>query len=290
MRFREAMEQALYGPAGFFRTGQPAEHFRTSAHSPLFADAVARLILLADNALGQPSSLDVVDVGAGGGELLGFLRQRLPARIRLIPVEFGTPIPVIPAGVLLATEWLDNVPLDLAENGNYLWDGAPLSDVDKEWISRWWPSSSGPASSGVVEIGRSRDLAWASAVGQLRAGLALAVDYGHFLGTRPASPTVAGFRDGREVEPQYDGSTDLTVHVALDSVAAATGLDTRLLTQREALHWLGVSGTRPPLSLAHEDPARYVRELARASEAATLTDPAGLGGHWWLIQTVGCAL
>ena len=75
-----------------------------------------------------------------------------------------------------------------------------------------------------VEIGRRRDEAWARAVGHLARGLALTVDYGHFLGTRPSSPTLAGFRDGREVEPLLDGSTDLTCHVAIDSAATATGL------------------------------------------------------------------
>lgn len=30
-----------------------------------------------------------------------------------------------------------------------------------------------------------------------------------------------------------------------------------------------------------------MRALAAASAAAELTDPAGLGGHWWLWQPVG---
>jgi SAM-dependent MidA family methyltransferase len=278
------MEQALYGPNGFFVTSHPGKHFRTSAQSPLFARAVAGLISQVDAALGHPSPLDIVDVGAGEGILLAALEPLLPSRARLVPVEIGEAVPAL-TGVLIATEWLDNVPLDMASDGHYLWDGSVLSAEDRDWIARWWPQDSG-----FVEIGRSRDLAWAAAVGQLRAGLALTVDYGHLLGTRPAVPTLAGFRDGRQVEPQFDGSTDITAHVAMDSVAAATGLPAKLMSQREALHWLGVSGQRPPLSLAHSDPTAYVRALAEASEAATLTDPAGLGGHFWLMQTVGCAL
>lgn len=284
MRFSQAMEQALYGPEGFFVRSHPAAHFRTSAQSPLFARAIARLIDLADIALGRPEQLDVVDVGAGEGTLLSHLRPLLPHRINLLPIEIGSEIPSL-TGVLLATEWLDNVPLDLAEDGRYLWDGEPVSKEDADWIARWWPSASG-----TVEIGRSRDLAWAAAVGKLRAGVALAVDYGHLSGTRPSTPTVTGFRDGREVSPSFDGSTDITAHVAMDAVAAAAGLPSKLMSQREALHWLGLSGSRPALDLAHRDPAGYVRALAEASEVASLTDPDGLGSHFWLIQTVGCAL
>jgi SAM-dependent MidA family methyltransferase len=285
MRFRTAMQEALYGPEGFFLRARPASHFLTSAQSPLFARALARLIHSLDDELSHPDPLDVVDIGAGGGELLANLEPLLPSRARLRPVEIGDAIPDGIVGLLLATEWLDNVPLDLAKDGHYLYDGEPVRAPDAAWIQRWWPSPTE-----TVEIGRKRDEAWAQAVSHLERGLALTVDYGHFLGTRPSAPTLAGFRDGREVEPLLDGSTDLTCHVAIDSAAAATGLPWHVLTQREALHWLGISGARPPLKLAHTDPSGYLRALAEASEAATLTDPYGLGGHWWLLHPLGCAL
>jgi SAM-dependent MidA family methyltransferase len=285
MRFRAAMQEALYGPEGFFTRALPASHFLTSAQSPLFARALSRLIGSLDEQLGHPDPLDVVDVGAGGGELLANLKPLLPGRARLHPVEFGDSIPSGIVGLLLATEWLDNVPLDLASEGRYLHDGEPVDADDDAWIERWWPSPKG-----IVEIGRTRDEAWAQAVGHLKRGIALTVDYGHFLGTRPGAPTLAGFRDGREVEPLLDGTTDLTCHVSIDSAATATGLPWHVMTQREALHWLGVSGTRPPLELAHRDPLEYMRALAEASEAATLTDPNGFGRHWWLLHPLGCAL
>ena len=279
------MQAALYGPEGFFVRGTPAAHFATSAQSPLFARAIARLVTLVDEQLGHPDPLDVVDIGAGDGALLGHLEKLLPARARLTPVEVGDGIPDGVQGVLLATEWLDNVPLDLARHGRYRYDNEPVSPEDAAWIERWWPNETG-----TVEIGLTRDRAWAAAVRHLRRGVALTVDYGHFLGTRPSSPTLAGYRDGREVEPLLDGTTDLTCHVAIDSAAAATGLESRILTQREALHWLGITATRPPLEQAHRDPAGYLRALAEASEAATLTDPHGLGGHWWVLHPLGCAL
>ena len=38
---------------------------------------------------------------------------------------------------------------------------------------------------------------------------------------------------------------------------------------------------------AERDPAGYLAALARAGEAAELTDPGGLGGFGWLVQAVG---
>src|SRR6185312_11460468 len=128
------MEKALYGPEGFFtRPGPgPAGHFRTSVHaSPLFAGAVARLIARLDDALGRPDPFDVVDVGAGRGELLTALgplvSDDLRGRLRRTAVEVGArPLdlsadiawdgsaPSAITGLLIATEWLDNIPVDVA--------------------------------------------------------------------------------------------------------------------------------------------------------------------------------
>ncbi|MEV5692409.1 hypothetical protein AB0L43_14400, partial [Micromonospora globbae] len=79
MRWRDAMDRALYGPGGFFVAGAgPAGHFRTSVHaSPAFARALLRVVEHVDAALGRPSRLDVVDVGAGRGELLRALMETL---------------------------------------------------------------------------------------------------------------------------------------------------------------------------------------------------------------------
>src|SRR5690606_5437166 len=148
----------------------------------------------------------------------------------------------------------------------------------------------GPARGNTVgvraEIGRPRDRAWASAVSALRQGLAVAVDYAHTRGHRPLFGTLTGYRDGREVRPVPDGSCDITSHVALDACAEAAGRGT-LLSQRDALRALGVDGTRPALTMAHTDPAGYVRALAAASQAAELLDSAGMGSFSWLLRPVG---
>ena len=293
MRWRHAMQRALYGPDGFFVRDAPAAHFRTSAHaSPLFAGALARVLLAVDSALGRPDPFDLVDVGAGRGELLLALLDALPADVRgrvrptaveLAPGWADTP-PAHTTGLLLATEWLDNVPLDLVRNGRYLLEdgseGPPVEPADAEWLDRWWPDGV------VAEVGTTRDAAWASAVATVDRGLA--VDYGHLRADRPPYGTLTGYRDGREVPPVADGTCDLTAHVAIDSCAAAGGdlstVPPKIVTQREALRALGVDGARPPLDLAHHEPGRYLRELSSASQAAELTDAAGLGGHYWLVQ------
>ncbi|WP_433223654.1 SAM-dependent methyltransferase [Dactylosporangium sp. CS-047395] len=301
------MEAALYGPAGFFVHQRPADHFRTSVHaSPLFAGAIATLLGRLDEALEQPERLDLVDVGAGRGELLVGILAALPEGIRrrvratgveraprpgdLPPtIEWSASPPPRTVGLLMATEWLDNVPLEIVEVDfqSRIWyltslltpTDEPLHPGDAAWLDRWWPLDGAPPGAR-AEIGRARDEAWAAAAATVERGLALAVDYGHFAADRPPFGTLTGYRDGRQVEPLADGNRDLTAHVALDS------LGDPVMTQREALRLLGVDGARPPLALASTDPAGYVRALARASAAAELTDPSGLGGHYWVMRWV----
>lgn len=310
--WREATDRALYGPGGFFRRERPAAHFRTSVHaSPLFAGAVAELLRRVDADLGHPPELAFVDVGAGAGELVsGVLEVFREPRLRVWAVEKAPRPPGLdervqwcaepPRGVrglLFANEWLDNVPADIAQTdaegvARYVLvrarDGAerlggPVGGADAEWLDRWWPLT-GAEEGTRAEIGRWRDAAWADATACLDAGLAVAVDYGHTAGARPPYGTLTAFREGREISPAVpDGSSDITSHVAMDACAAPGA---RLTTQREALHALGVTGTRPPLSLASTDPAGYVRALAAAGQAAELTAPTGLGAFLWLSRAV----
>lgn len=279
--WRAATDQALYGPQGFYRRagGGPAAHFRTSVHaSPLYAAALARLLREVDEALGHPDPLDVVDMGAGRGELLIAIRDvllstRLQGRVRLTGVEVATRpadlpaeigwTPVLPAGVVglvVANEWLDDVPVDVVvttpggprtvlvdpATGEESWTGPVPGAHDLQWLDRWWPL--GAAVGGRAEVGHPRDAVWAATVSGVRRGLTLAVDYGHTRGQRVAgrfpAGTLTGYRDGRVVPPVPDGSCDVTSHVALDACAAAgvaAGASaTVLCTQRDALARLGV--------------------------------------------------
>ncbi|UNS98237.1 SAM-dependent methyltransferase [Streptomyces tubbatahanensis] len=326
--WRSATATALYGPGGFYTRQAPAAHFRTSVHaSGLFAHAVTRLLLRVDAALGHPPRLDLVDVGAGAGELLtgvaAALREQkaagaeVPARLRLTAVEHRPrpegldsavrwctrlPDPATVTGLLFANEWLDNVPVDVAENDRTGTarlvlvapdgterHGPPVTGADARWLERWWPLDQ--ADEGArAEIGHPRDAAWARAAGSVRRGVAVAVDYGHTRATRPPFGTLAGYREGRGCLPVPDGSRDVTSHVALDAVAASAPGTTRLLDQRAALGALGITGRRPDLALARSDPAAYVRGLSASCEAAELLDAGGLGGFGWLVSEIDCTV
>lgn len=310
--WQQAWQRALYSGDGFYRRqGAPGRHFRTAAHASTSHRLLAAALLrLAE----QYRCQQVVDVGAGGGELLTAMAELdsgvsltgvdvadrprdLPARVRWLrePPERAA------ATLLVALELLDVVPCPVLEtdgdgvlravhvdppSGEEHLEGQ-ASAADLAWCRRWWPVSDRPGAR--VEVGRTRDDVWSDLVSRVDGGAALAVDYAHTAQDRPVFGSLTGFRDGRAVEPVPDGGCDLTAHVALDSVAAAgmAGLpEPRLCTQRESLHRLGLSGRRPPLELAGSDPPGYLRALSAAGEAAELLDPAGLGGFTWLVQPV----
>jgi SAM-dependent MidA family methyltransferase len=349
MTWREAMHAALYGPGGFYARGEPpARHFRTSVHvSPSYAAAIWDLLREVDAGLGHPGRLDLVDVGAGRGELLeqvlaaaerGSTAQpdgagtggaeaggasgvgvtpELAGRIAACAVEVAPrPAGVDPrigwqlvpptgiTGLVIASEWLDNVPLDVVEltavgpavvqvdpaTGAER-PGCPPDPADLDWVRAWWPLV---ACGDRAEVGRTRSQAWAGVIRRIDRGVAVAVDYGHAKAARPAWGTLTGYLAGRAVAPIPDGSRDITAHVALDACAAAGTAagagETVLTTQRAALQALGLDARRPSLALAAAEPERYARALGQASVNAELVDAEGLGGFGWLVQAVGTSL
>ena len=307
------MADALYGPNGFYhRPEGPAGHFRTSVHaSPFFAAAVAEIARSAGLAT-------VVDVGAGRGELLTQLHALEPG-LRLHGVDVAAPPPGLPEAIgwsetipdlgpvlLFANEWLDAIPVDVVERtgaglrlvevdtatGDQRLGGRP-DPQDEQWLAQWWPLDAAEEGDR-AEVGRPRDAAWAAAIGSLHTGVAIAVDYGHERATRPSFDTLCGYREGRVVSPVPDGTCDLTAHVAIDACAdagrSAGATETVLTRQRTALRAVGVRGSRPPLELASSDPQAYLRGLQAAGQQAELTDAAGLGRFYWLVQSVGVPL
>ncbi|TMR12317.1 hypothetical protein ETD86_33000 [Nonomuraea turkmeniaca] len=316
LTWRAATERALYGEEGFYLRERPSGHFRTSVSaSAAFADAVLTLLRQVDAELGEPEELDFVDIGAGEGVLVTEVRAAAEPALRnrlritavdLSPRPLGLPerinwrggLPDRITGLAVANEWLDNIPLDVAEqtpDGPRLVLvnirtgeerlGGPLRPADRAWLDRWWPL---PQVGARAEIGRPRDEAWASVVTRLTKGRAIAIDYAHPVDNRPPCGTLTGYRDGAVVTPIPDGTCDITAHVALDACAEAGrragAISTTLSTQRDALRALGITGARPPMALAGTDPRAYVRALARASEEGELIDSSGLGGFGWLDQ------
>jgi SAM-dependent MidA family methyltransferase len=307
--WRTAWDQALYGPAGFYRRHAPGDHFRTAMHgSDLMAAAFLTLV--------RRHGLDtVVDVGAGRGELLTGL-HRLAPDLQLLGVEVAprpqalpAPIawsPVLPEsveGLVVAHEWLDNVPCHVVEvdgagvprivhvdpaTGRESW-GLPVTSSGvppsiAAWLAAWWPLDAREPGAR-AEVGTTRDRAWRDVVARVHRGLAVAVDYGHTRDDRPAGGSLRSYRRGRETEVAADGSRDVTAAVAVDSVAAAAGAE--VVRQRQALTGLGMSTARPPLAMAAADPEGYARALAAATEAAGLTATGGLGDFYWVVSGAG---
>jgi SAM-dependent MidA family methyltransferase len=279
-------------------------HFRTSVHaSPLFAEALLRLA----RATGLRT---VVDVGSGRGELLAQLHEWDPG-LRLVgidvvdrpddlpaDIEWSSSVPEVDDALLVANEWLDNVPVDVAvrtREGDRLLVvdpatgtesvGGPVGARDATWLDRWWPLR---VEGDRAEIGWPRDAAWARALDRLGSGIAVAVDYVHEAGDRPSLGTLTGYRDGHQVTPVPDGSCDITAHVALDACAdagrRAGATETVLTTQREALTALGVVAEQPHSELASTDARAYLAAIVRVGHLAELRERGGLGDFGWLVQ------
>lgn len=294
---RVAWQEALYGAEGFYQQHLPGAHFRTSSHvSTSFAVAVVELAR-------RQTLVSVCDIGAGNGELLVQI-ERLAPRLALTGVDIrgrpaGLPETItwqeeLPSGwdgLVFANELLDNIPCDVVEldahgtcrvvevrvSSGVERLGAEATLEQLHWLSTWWPLTR-PGQR--AEVGLARDALWTRLRADNPRALCVAVDYGHQANDRPAGGSLSSYRGGVQTPVSFDGRHDITAHVAFDSLAAASvGLVRR---QRDVLHDLGINGQRPPLSLATEDPARYVQDLSRATERAELTAVEGLGDLYWV--------
>jgi hypothetical protein len=306
----DAWVAAASGPGGFWRSSAPAAHFRTA--SMVGPELAGALLALLDR---RPEITRVVEVGSGDGALLASLHQRRPALALagsdLRPRPAGLPPAVgwaqdlwdvrshrwttgafeglLAAGsgpmLLLAVEWLDDLPCRVAKRTSGVWyeldDGLvptePLGGEEQGWIATWWPDGER------VEVGSTRDRAWGWLVRSLApiGGQVLMVDYGHERAARPGQGSLAAYQGGRRVPPVALPDRNLTAHVAVDAVAAAgerAGARTVSRSrQAEALAAL----LAPPAPSAD-----VLGALAARSRRAALAAPRGWGGHWWLLQDV----
>jgi SAM-dependent MidA family methyltransferase len=310
--WRQAWQQALYAPTGFYREELPHDHFQTACRvaPDLLGLALARLAR-------RHGCTRVVDVGAGGADLLRGLAAADPD-LQLVGVEVRprppglsrrigwADVPPPPDQVTLLVGWelLDVIPCPVLQaddrgglrtvlvdrDGTETLGDRPDPD-DLAWAARWWPGPYRPGQR--VEVGGARDSYWAQRVAELTDGVALAVDYAHTRDTRPFDGSLTGYRRGRCTPAIADGVHDLTAHVAWDSLAWT--VDTTCATisvtssQREALQQLGIDGATPSAARAATDPAGYLGALCAAGCAGALLDPRGFGGFSWLVTVSGSA-
>jgi SAM-dependent MidA family methyltransferase len=281
--FSMVMEEALYGPDGFYeREGGGAgrrEDFLTSPEvGPLFGAVVARALDAWWEEAGRPEGFTVYDVGAGPGTLgrslaLAGSPHRYVAvdrsatqRARHEGLESAADLPDGPlTGVVLAIELLDNLPFDLLLDGHSF-------DIERDW----------------PEVGLAPDQhqarAWLEdALARLEVGRVVVLDYCSTtasMADRPWTEWLRTYRGhGRGGHPmEHLGQQDITVEVAVDQLAPPDG-------DRSQAEWLrawGIDdlvadGRRIWRERAHLGDLDAVRARSRVGEAEALTDPAGMG-------------
>jgi SAM-dependent MidA family methyltransferase len=311
--WRNAWAESAYSGDGFWRAERPGAHFRTAvSSSPIIAQALAEL--LAEH----PQITSVIDIGAGAGHLLRDLAELCPAMgltaidVARRPAALSRDLRwhvdfwdvdtnswttgaaeiayanLAGPALMVMSEWLDDLPCTLAvrspgrddrhsellvDLAGAEWPGSAVTTDEQAWVDRWWPAGDR------IEIGLSRDRAWAAALAALPyGGLGLLIDYGHVRSDRPEAGTLAAYRGGRRVSPIPSTTLNLTAHVAVDAIEAAgcaLGAKTVLFRrQRDVL------GDRAQGASAGLD------QLVRRSQRHALTDPHIWGSQWWLLQSV----
>ncbi|WP_092613807.1 SAM-dependent methyltransferase [Raineyella antarctica] len=199
-----------------------------------------------------------------------------------------------PDGPLLvvAHEWLDDLPCRVAQRTPTGWEllgphgptGWAPDPAEACWLEAW----AGDART--VEVGLTRDRAWAAIAASLPPGsILVAIDYGHLRRDRPPEGALLGYRDGLLVDPVPDGRTNITAPVAVDALAAAVervpGVR-RLLVARQSTVMADLADTVPADPLP-ADRGAPLAALVGANRRRALADPGRLGANWWLVHAVG---
>lgn len=294
----------------FYENNRPEGHFATSVE---LADQIARALaelIVQERDRHHDREFVVIDVGSGSGRLLEQLRPRLASDVHLLGIDMRERPPHLPidfqwrqvilsedsddvtgigtdvAGVLIAHEFLDDIPCDVVEFDDDLSPHLVLVDPQtgaeelgprlddpaaatlleahrpseiQAWIDTWWPAT---RAGGRREVGLARQRLWSTLIRSVRTGCAVAIDYAHTRADRAAgiwdAGTLKGFSSGRPRRPVPDGSVNITAHVALDSLASPSA---RLISQAEILGTSSLSSW-----------------------------PAGLGSYTWLIEPLGKAI
>ncbi len=327
MPFERFMGLALYDPEGGFfgsgplRSAKSGDFLTSPEVSPWFGRTLA-------NAIGEPRT--VVEIGAGSGSLLRPLVDALPvppqrvvaieaspaARTALGDLGFETASDLADlaepfAGVILANELLDNLPMRIAVRSGESWverwigldeDALVLVEAPaREDTIAWLDAYAGKvADGGVVEVQLEAASWLRRALGLLRSGTLIVVDYGattEELEPRRAIGTLRTYR-AHHIGPDpllEPGATDITADVnftALLDVAQNAGADAALHRQDDFLAALGLRDTIAALRARELDLARGGDAMARLKvrselkDAETLLHPRGLGDFRVLVARI----
>jgi len=313
--FSAFMADALYGPAGFYRSGGRAGRrgdFLTSPEvGPLFGAVVARFIDAEWRRLGQPDDFVVVEAGAGPGTLARTVLAASPECapvLRYVAVETSAeqradhPDGVescadLPAdrftGVLIANELLDNLPFRLAVHDGGWREAFVVRLPDGRFVEQLSapfdpvpPTLPASAALGARAPLQDEAAAWVRrATGLLLAGTVVVFDYCSpttaQLAARPWRDWLRTYR-GHSRGAHYlsePGSQDITTEVAIDQLPPPDAVRTQ--SQWLQLHGIAElvdEGRRRWEESASRPDLTAMRMRSRVSESEALLDPAGLGG------------
>ena len=288
MRFDAFVEQALYGPTGFFTggggAGRRADFITSPEVGPLFGAVVARALA------GEEV---VVEAGAGRGTLARAVRAagwqgrwvcversaRLRAEAAAAGLEVAEDLPEV-AGTVVANELLDNLAFRLFERTAAGWAEVYVQD-GREVLAATDHDPSVEADVGARVPLQEQASAW---VEQARVrGRVLVFDYADTTASLARRPwrdwlrTYRGHaRGGHPVEAP--GSQDITCEVAVDQLPAPA----RDRSQAEWLRAHGLDdlveeGRRLWQARAHLGDLEALRGRSRIGEADALTEEGGLG-------------
>ena len=292
------VEAALYDPDfGFYETGGAAGRrgdFLTSPEvGPLFGTVLARAIETWWAELGSPDSFTVVDAGAGRGALRAAITKACRAPVRYVAVERSSALraedsvaelPGAPfTGVVVANELLDNLPFGLLERTADGWAEVRVDEARREvLVPVEGPSLEARVGARIPVQVAAR--AWVeAALGLVQAGRVVVFDYADTtasMAQRPWTDWVRTYRrHGRGGHPLTDlGDQDVTCEVAVDQLPPPTSNRSQAdFLRAHGLDELVDEARRAWEERAHIGDLSALIARSRVTEAAALTDPAGLG-------------
>jgi SAM-dependent MidA family methyltransferase len=313
--FERFMDDALYGPSGFYTSGGSAGRrgdFITSPEvGPLFGAVLARHLDAEWKRLGRPDPFTVVDAGAGPGTLarsVAAARSECAVAMRYVAVEVSAAqrerhpdgvesVAELPGGpfdgVIVANELLDNLPFRLAVFDQGWREAFVNVDPDGRFVEHL-SDAFDPTPSVLPRVGSfgaraplvDRAVTWVDdARSRLRSGSVLVIDYGVArtaeLAMRPWRDWLRTYR-GNERGDHYlaaPGTQDITIDVPFDQLPEPDSVRTQAqFLQLRGIDELVEEGRRIWTEQAARPGLEAMRMRSRISESEALLDPAGLGG------------
>lgn len=313
--FEQFMDDALYGPAGFYTqsgsAGRRGDFLTSPEVGPLFGAVIARHLDAEWRRIGTPDEFVVVDAGAGPGTLARSVAAASPecsAAMRYVAVETSeaqrarhpdgiesrSDLPDGPFdGVIIANELLDNLPFRLAvfDQG---WSEAFIEAQPSGELTERLSAPFDPAPAALPAAGSfgaraplvDRAAAWvADARSRIGSGSLLVIDYGVArtteLAMRPWRDWLRTYRDNERGDHylRFPGSQDITTDVPFDQLPEPDSVRTQAqFLQLRGIDDLVDEGRRVWKEQAARPGLEAMRMRSRISESEALLEPHGLGG------------